>query len=115
MRTRGNPDALTLDEFERELLQFTQRRPFVPVANPLEHVVRLIATGPALPGSRLLLRVLVALAARRGEFRYAEVGALDSEAISTVVQLMQSRRTGSLPDNVWALAVENARTSLAAP
>lgn len=105
----GNPDALTVDQFEAELLRFTHSRPFTPVPDPLEHVLKRVEASPASPGSRLLARLLAALAGQSGCFRYAEVGALDTESIANVVQLMRARRTGVPAAEAWLRAASRAR------
>jgi hypothetical protein len=101
-------DYLSIDQFESELRRFTQSRPVVQVAEPLERAVKLIEQNPALSGSRLLLRILSALSGRHAEFRYAEVGSLDSGAISLVMQLMEARRSGTTTLEAWRQAADRA-------
>ena len=99
---------LSIDQFEHELLRFTHSRPFVPVADPLDRIVKLIEDNPAFTSSRLLVRLLAALSGKSETFRHAEVGSLDSGTISTVVQLMQARRTGTPAADVWTRAAAKA-------
>jgi hypothetical protein len=105
-------DCLSLDQFESELRRFTQSRPVVPVAEPLDRVLKLIEPNPALSRSRLLVRILSALSGRNGEFRYAEVASLDSATISIVVQLMEARRSGGTAEKEWLRAAEKANACL---
>ena len=101
-------DYLSIDQFESELRRFTHSRPVLPVTDPLGHAVKLIEQNPALGGSRLLLRILSALSGRHAEFRYAEVGSLDSGAISLVMQLMEARRSGTTTPEAWRQAADKA-------
>ena len=101
-------DALSIDQFEAELRRFTQSRPIIPVADPLERAVKLIEQNPAQSRSRLLVRLLSALSGRPAEFRYAEVASLDSATISIVVQLMEARRSGGTAQEAWLRAAERA-------
>jgi hypothetical protein len=102
-------DSLSLDQFEGELRRFTHSRPVVPVADPLERAVKLIEQNPAQSRSRLLARLLSALSGGHAEFRYAEVGSLDSGAISLVIQLMEARHSGAMAQETWLRAAEKAR------
>jgi hypothetical protein len=101
-------DVLSIDQFEAELRRFTNSRPVIPVADPLDRAVKLIEQSPALSRSRLLVRILSALSGRHAEFRYAEVGSLDSSAISMVIQLMEAHRSGATTQEEWRRAAEKA-------
>jgi hypothetical protein len=101
-------DFLSIDQFEAELRRFTNSRPVIPVADPLDRAVKLIEKNPAQSGSRLLVRILSALCGRPGEFRYAEVGSLDAGAISIVIQLMEARRSGATAQEAWLQAAAKA-------
>ncbi|MBI3917572.1 MAG: hypothetical protein HY322_11265 [Betaproteobacteria bacterium] len=101
-------DYLSIDQFEAELRRFTHSRPVIPVADPLDRAVKLIEQNPAQSRSRLLVRILSALSGRPAEFRYAEVGSLDSGAISIVMQLMDARRSGATTKEDWLRAADKA-------
>lgn len=105
-------DCLSLDQFESELRRFTQSRPVIPVAEPLDRVLKLIEPNPALSRSRLLVRILSALSGRHAEFRYAEVASLDSATISIVMQLMEARRGGATAQQDWVHAADKANACL---
>lgn len=105
-------DCLSLDQFESELRRFTHSRPVIPVAEPLDRVLKLIEPNPALSRSRLLVRILSALSGRHAQFRYAEVASLDSATISIVMQLMEARRGGATAQKEWLEAAEKANACL---
>jgi hypothetical protein len=101
-------DCLSLDQFESELRRFTQSRPVIPVADPLDCALKLIEQNPALSRSRLLARILSGLSGGHARFRYAEVASLDSATISIVMQLMEARRSGATAQKEWLRAAEKA-------
>lgn len=104
-----NNDALSLDQFGDELRRFSHPRPLATIPNPLEYVLGLVKENPALGSSRLLVRLLAALAGVAEAFRYAEVGSLDSATTSAVILLIQDHRAGATKTADWVLAAERAK------
>ncbi|MGH8642838.1 MAG: hypothetical protein ACRET6_14080 [Burkholderiales bacterium] len=76
--------------------------------DPLEAAVKRIERDPAFTQSRLLGRVLVALADQRGEFRRAEIAAFDSDTLGLVFALMDAHAAGTTTREEWRAAVDLA-------
>src|SRR4051812_9288541 len=68
----ADKSVLSLPQFEEKLRHVGRFGASALLQNPLEAAVGQINGGPALTQSRLLRRVLQALCATQGEFRYAE-------------------------------------------
>ena len=66
---------------------------------------------PAFAQSRLLTRILVALTYGQGEFRRAEVAALDAGTYAMVIALMDAFGAGTTTRAAWEQAVTAARAA----
>jgi hypothetical protein len=73
--------------------------------------VKRIEQNPAFAQSRLLARVLTALAYREGEFRRAELSAFDVATLDIVIALMDARAAGTPAGEDWVRAVDAARAA----
>ena len=109
----GTQDVMSAIEFEAELRRVARFDLRPPVANPLAAAVQKIKDNPAFPQSRLLGRMLTALTYQRGEFRRAEVSALDAATLGLVIALMNSARAGTTGRDEWINAVTAADAAAA--
>lgn len=100
--------ALQFQEALRHVVGFRQQP---PIADPLAAAVKRIEQNPAFAQSRLLTRILVALTYEQGEFRRAEIGALDAETYAMVIALMDAFGLGKSTREAWESAVEAARAA----
>ncbi len=73
--------------------------------------MKLIEQNPAFAQSRLLTRILVALTYQQGEFRRAEVAALDAGTYAMVIALMDAFGPGRRRVRTWEQAVSSARAA----
>jgi len=109
----GARELLTGVEFLAMLRQVVEFRPQATVADPLQSAVDQIASNPAFSESRLLMRILVALSSGEGQFRRAEIAALDAKTLALVIVLMDLHAAGTWPAGRWARAVEEAQAASA--
>ena len=100
-------------EFLDGLRQVLGFRTYSDAGDPLGLIVERIVKQPAVAESRLLLRILVALVHARGEFRRAELAALDAPTLAVVISLMDLRSAGTRPDRDWTEAVAAAEAASA--
>ena len=107
----GATELLTPARFEEELRRAARFHRGLPIGDPLAAAVRRIENSPAFAQSRLLTRILAALTYQQGEFRRAEVAALDSETLAMVITLMDVRAAGTSPQKDWVHAVYAARVA----
>lgn len=108
----GTTEWLSAARFQEELRRvahFFRTRP--PVGDPLEATVRKIEQNPAFAQSRLLTRILTALAYQQGEFRRAEISALDADTLSMVVTLMDVHAAGTSKREDWVRAADAAKAA----
>ena len=61
--------------------------------------------------SRLLTRILAALTYQEGEFRRAEVAALDVSSLTIAVALIDEYAAGTSKHEEWTRAVDTARAA----
>ena len=101
-------DVMSLKEFEDELRRIARFEPSDPVTDVLSNAVKKITLNPALSQSRLLTRVLRALAHEGGEFRRAEMAGFDSATLRMVIGLMNAARDRTHTRKEWMTAVEMA-------
>jgi len=101
--------AVRFQEELRRVARFFRSRP--PVGDPLEATVRKIEQNPAFTQSRLLTRILTALTYEQGEFRRAEISALDAETLAMVVTLMDVHAAGTLTREEWVRAADAAKAA----
>ncbi|MBI4194127.1 MAG: hypothetical protein HY526_03500 [Betaproteobacteria bacterium] len=71
-----------------------------------------IEQNPAFTQSRLLTRILAALTYQQGEFRRAEIAALDGETLAMVITLMDAHAAGKSTRDEWIRAVDAANAAL---
>ena len=86
-RTTARRDSLPCQfpsgpRFLEELRRVARYGRALPVGDPLAAAVRRIENGPAFAQSRRLTRILAALTYQVGEFRRANIAALDSATLA---------------------------------
>ena len=106
-------ELLSGSEFLDGLRQVVGFRVYPDAEDPLGLIVERIVTQPAVAASRLLLRILVALVRSDGEFRRAELAALDAPTVAMVIRLMDLRSAGTRPDQDWTDAIAAAEAAAA--
>jgi hypothetical protein len=104
-------ELLSAVRFQEELRRLARFRPRLPVGDPLAAELRKIEQNPAFTQSRLLTRILVALIYQEGEFRRAEIAALDAETLAMVISLMDAHAGGTSTREEWVCAVDAARAA----
>ena len=102
------PDSLTLDEFNRELRRDLRSDAIAAVENPLRAAVVQIEQQPLLLQSRLLARILSALAYGVGQFRCSELYALDRPTRVLALALANARAASGTAVEAWEKAVDAA-------
>ena len=107
----GTTELLSPARFEEELRRVARFRPRVPFVGTLDAAVRKIEANPAFAQSRLLTRILTALVHRVGEFRRAEVSALDVASLDIVIALMDACAAGTSTREDWVRAVDAAQAA----
>jgi hypothetical protein len=112
-RSAESRELLSGPQFLVRLRQIVDFRERPVLDDPLRQAVDEIAKNPAFSQSRLLLRVLVAIASGTGEFRHAEISALDTTTLALVIAVMDARAAGTRPDADWAAAIETATAASA--
>jgi hypothetical protein len=110
-RAVGSTELLSAARFQEELRHVARFRPRLPVGDPLAAAVRRIEQNPAFTQSRLLTRILAALIYQEGEFRRAEIAALDADTLAMVITLMDAHAAGTSTREEWVCAVEAARAA----
>ncbi len=81
------------------------------VENPLDAAAKRIETNPAYTQSRLLTRLLAAMASRQGEFRIAEISVFDTDTLAVIVALMNLHDAGTATPADWQRAVDRAHAA----
>ena len=104
-------ELLSAVRFQEELRCVARFRPGPPIGDPLDAAVKKIEKNPAFTQSRLLTRILAALAYQQGEFRRAEIAALDSETLAMVITLMDAHAAGTSTREEWICAVDLANAA----
>ena len=107
-------DLMSLTEFQDELRRVARFDVTEPLASPLTVAVQRIRDNPAFAQSRLLGRILHALAHQSGEFRRAEVSSFDAAHLRLVVALMNAARAGTHTQAEWLDAAAAADSAGAA-
>lgn len=107
----GAVELLSIPRFLEELRRVARFRSRTPIGDPLDAAVKKIEKNPAFTQSRLLTRILAALAYQQGEFRRAEISALDSETLAMVITLMDAHAAGTSSREEWICAVDLARAA----
>lgn len=104
----GATELLSVARFLDELRHVTRFRSSPQIGDPLDAAVRRIENNPAFSQSRILTRLLSALAYGRGEFRRAEIAAFDSETLAVAIALMNVHAAGTSTREEWKGAVDRA-------
>jgi len=107
-RAAGATELLSVGRFLDELRNVTRFRTSSLIGDPLDAAVRRIENNPAFSQSRILTRLLAALAYGRGEFRRAEIAAFDSETLAMAIALMDAHAAGTSTREEWKCAVDRA-------
>lgn len=108
----GATELLSAVRFQEELRRVARFfRSRLPVGDPLEATVRKIEQNPAFAQSRLLTRILAALTYQQGEFRRAEISALDADTLAMVVTLMDVHAAGTSTREEWVRAADAAKAA----
>jgi hypothetical protein len=107
----GALELLSITRFQEELRRAARFHSGPSVGSPLDAAVKRIENNPAFTQSRLLTRVLAALAYQEGEFRRAEIAAFDSETLTMVISLMDAHAAGTSTPKEWISAVDSARAA----
>ena len=111
MSTFQATDALTAAEFQDELRKSARFDRPLTVADPLAAALIQIEQHPSFAQSRLLTRILSALAYSEGAFRRAEVSTLDLPTRGLVLALMNACSTDVVPREAWIKAANAANTA----
>ena len=101
-------ERLSGPRFLEELRHVVRFRVHPSVGDPLQAVVKRIELNPAYSQARLLTRILIALTHQQGDFRRAEISALDSETLAMVITLMDEYAAGTSTRDNWLCAVDAA-------
>ena len=104
-------ELLSAAQFREALRDVVRFREQAAIADPLACAVQTIERNPAFSQSRLLTRILVALTYEQGEFRRAEIAALDAETYAMVITLMDAFGSATSPRAAWEQAVCAARAA----
>ena len=104
----GATELLSVARFLDELRQVTRFRASPMIGDPLDAAVKRIENNPAFAQSRVLTRLLAALAYGRGEFRRAEIAAFDSETLAMAMALINAHAAGTATGEEWKCAVDRA-------
>jgi hypothetical protein len=104
-------EILSGAEFLRMLRAVVEYRAPAKLDDPLKAAVEQIRGNPAFSQSRLLMRILDTLAVGGGEFRRAELGALDAATFALVISLIDSRAVGTRAEEDWTRAMEHAHAN----
>ena len=104
-------ELLSAARFQEELRRVARFRSRLPVGDALAAAVRRIEQDPAFTQSRLLTRILAALIYEEGEFRRAEIAALDANTLALVISLMDAHAAGTSTHEEWICAVDAARAA----
>jgi hypothetical protein len=104
---------MSAPQFEAELRHVARFNGKAIIDNPLAAAVKKICDNPALAQSRLLGRIVTALAFEGGEFRRAEASMLDSPTLALVISLMNAHRDETIPHADWINAAKNVAAAYA--
>ncbi len=109
----GAQELLSAPQFFEMLRHVVGFRAQPAIADPLQGAVDQIANNPAFAQSRLLMRILVALPSQLGEFRRAEVTALDASTRSLVIALLDLHASAARSTTDWSRAIAAAQAGSA--
>jgi hypothetical protein len=111
----GANELLSAARFQEELRRVSRLCPRLSIGDPLAAAVRRIEQNPAFTQSRLLTRILSALVYQKGEFRRAEVAALDAQTLAMVIALIDAQANGTSTREEWMCALEAAKAAQLGP
>lgn len=104
-------DRLSPSEYQAALRHVLRFRDQPVLPDPLATAVKVIEENPAFTQSRLLTRILVGLTYDQGEFRRAEVDAMDAGTCAMAISLMDAFGAGTPGREAWEGAVATARAA----
>jgi hypothetical protein len=104
-------ELLSAREFEEVLRRAGRFCSRAVTASPLDAAVTTVEQNPACVQSRVLTRVLAALTYQSGEFRRADVSALDAAALTLVIALMDACAAGTSTREEWIRATDAAKAA----
>ena len=107
----GSVEILSAIQFQEELRRVARFNRPAMLENPLAEAVHRIEQNPAFTQSRLLARMLTALAYQRGDFRRAETASFDSATLGIVIALMNAERAGTTTREEWMHAADAANAA----
>jgi len=94
-------EMMSAVRFLEELRRIPRYGAQLPAGDPLAAAVKFVELNPAYSQSRLLTRVLAALAGGAGEFRRAEIAAFDTPTLAMVIRLMDVHAVGGVTGKAW--------------
>lgn len=109
MSLAANRELCSAPEFFALVRTAVRFRSHALTLDPLGTAVGQVTLNPHFAQSRLLMRILSALPSMTGEFRRAEVSALDSATLALVVDLIDLHLGSTRSGLEWAHAIEEAR------
>jgi hypothetical protein len=108
-RGGARSDTLTAAEFNEELRHVTRLDAPLAIDDPIAAALVEIEARPYNLQSRVLARMLSALAYGAGDFRLAEISALDVPTRRIVLALSDACASGKTPHDAWVKAVDAAQ------
>lgn len=109
MSTAVNSELCSAPEFFALVRGAIRFRSQALTPDPLGAAVSQVTLNPHFAQSRLLMRILSALPSLTGEFRRAEVAALDSATLALVVDLIELHFASTRSGPEWTRAIDEAR------
>lgn len=101
-------EMVTAPQFFKLLRDAVRFRSRPVTLDPLLSAVAQVKLNPAFVQSRLLLRILRALPTQTGEFRRADVSALDAATLELAVDLIDLQAASRSATTDWDRAIEDA-------
>ena len=101
-------DVMSLREFQEELRRNARFEARAPLEDALAAAVQSIKDNPAFAQSRLLGKVMRALAQENGEFRRAEASVFDTPTLRLVIALIDAAGARTHTHAEWLAAVAAA-------
>lgn len=114
MNAMAPTEMMSLAQFQEDLRRVARYDTKAAAPDPIKEALAIITANPAMPGARLMLRLLHALADGAGEFRRADAAAFDTAGLHVVIGLLDAARAGSKSREEWLAAVAAADAAAAA-
>ena len=89
-------EFISATQFQEEMRREARSHRLASVEDPLGKLVTKIEGGPAFAQSRLLTRILVALAHQQGTFRRADLTLLAMDSLGVVNSLLEAHAAGRI-------------------